>query len=153
MTFSTWAEAEAALTAVHGSMTLPGSSHPLTVKWADAKPAEIAKFDSKKRGAWDMMGMGMMGGMMNPMMGMGGGGGKRGRGGMVRAGAGALRGACCLLSRRLQQVALHLAELAGAGVLLTPTLHPSSAPYAVHPPSSLSEPHDEPHDEPYDDGG
>jgi hypothetical protein len=80
VSYGSWAEAEAALKAVDQKATLPGGSHPITVKFADAKPAELAKFDGRgtKRGAWDG---GMMGG------GGGGGGGKRQfMGGMGRGG-------------------------------------------------------------------
>ena len=84
MTYGTWAEAEAALTAVNGNVVMPGGTAPLTVKFADAKPSELAKLDGRgaKRGAWEMGGMG---GMMG-MMGGGGGSGKRQmKGNMVRA--------------------------------------------------------------------
>lgn len=79
MTYGTWADAEAALLAVNGSITLPGSQHPLAVKFADAKPAELAKFDNRgtKRGAWEMGGMAVGG--KRQMMGA--------KGGVVRTGA------------------------------------------------------------------
>jgi hypothetical protein len=99
VTFSTWAEAEAALTAVDGLVTLPGSSHALAVKFADAKPGELAKFEARaagtKRGAGEMGGGAAGAAAMMGMMGGGGdgsSGGKRqfmggmGRGGMVRLG-------------------------------------------------------------------
>jgi hypothetical protein len=98
VTFSTWAEAEAALEAVNGVVTLPGSGHALAVKFADAKPGELAKFEARgtKRGAWEMgcgaaamMGMIGAGGAGAGAGAVGGGGsGKRqfmggmGRGGM-----------------------------------------------------------------------
>jgi hypothetical protein len=98
VTFATWAQAEAALRAIDGHATLEGGgAQPLTAKFADAKPAELAKFDGRgtKRGAWEMgmfgggggMGMGGGGGMgMGDGGGGGPGGGKRqygmGRGGM-----------------------------------------------------------------------
>ena len=47
MTYSTWAEAEAALAAVNGAVTMPGSAHPMAVKFADAKPGELAKFEAR----------------------------------------------------------------------------------------------------------
>ena len=56
MTYSTWAEAEAALRGVDGHATLPGGSHPIAVKFADAKPVELAKFEARgtKRNSWEM---------------------------------------------------------------------------------------------------
>ncbi|GBF87652.1 hypothetical protein Rsub_00363 [Raphidocelis subcapitata] len=47
VTYSSWAEAEAALAAVNGNITLPGSAHPMAVKFADAKPTELAKFEAR----------------------------------------------------------------------------------------------------------
>jgi len=47
VTFATWAEAEAALAGVNGKLTLPGSAHPVAVKFADAKPGELAKFEAR----------------------------------------------------------------------------------------------------------
>lgn len=95
VTFSTWAEAEAAMKAIDGQVTMPGSSHSLTVKFADAKPAELAKFDSRgtKRGAWDVGGGG--GGKRQFIGGMGRGGGmvsaERARVSVLRGGAAAPR--------------------------------------------------------------
>lgn len=71
---------------VDGKYTLPGSSHPLTVKFADAKPAELAKFEARgtKRGAWEMGGGGGGGMGMGGMMGDGGGGKRHFQGGLGR---------------------------------------------------------------------
>lgn len=72
VTYGSWAESEAAMRAVDGKYTLPGSPHPVAVKFADAKPAELAKFEGRgtKRGAWEM-------GNPASLMSMMAGGGKR----------------------------------------------------------------------------
>jgi hypothetical protein len=96
VTFDTWAEAEGALQAVDGKVSLPGSGHAMAVKFADAKPGELAKFEARgtKRGAWEMGAA--MGGVVPAADSSGG---KRqfmggmGRGVMVRAEG---RGAGCV---------------------------------------------------------
>ncbi|KAI8470888.1 MAG: hypothetical protein J3K34DRAFT_385032 [Monoraphidium minutum] len=89
VTYGTWAEAEGAMKAVDSKVTMPGGTHPLTVKFADAKPAELAKFEGRgtKRGAWDGGG-GMGGGKRQFMGGMGRGGMDFGGGGMGGGGMG-----------------------------------------------------------------
>lgn len=96
MTFSTWAEAEAALTAVSGRERLPGGAHPMAVKFADAKPAELAKFEARgaaRRGAPEQHAPGTpsAGGAPAPRGASvgGGGGASSGHGSSLSSGGGA----------------------------------------------------------------
>lgn len=96
VTYSTWAAAEAAVKAIDGKYTMPGGPHALTVRFADAKPAELAKFEARgtKRGAWELGSIGGMGAMMGGGRGAGAGSKRQFMGGMGGMGRGDMVSAC-----------------------------------------------------------
>jgi hypothetical protein len=47
--YSTWAACEAAIEALHDTATMPGSEHPLVVKFADAKKNDAGLMPKRVR--------------------------------------------------------------------------------------------------------
>jgi membrane protease subunit (stomatin/prohibitin family) len=81
VTFKTWAAAENAIDALDGKYTFPGANNSITVKFADAKPAELQRVGGK-RGGGEMMGSMNKRQVMGTQLGFPGGGAAAGGGGM-----------------------------------------------------------------------
>lgn len=99
ISFSRWSEAEAAIEAVNGKCTLPGALNPVAVRFADAKPTDLAKVGEKRP-----LGGGVGGGMdataskrqfVGPQMGMGYGFNRQGQGMQGNFGGMGMAGVSC----------------------------------------------------------